>query len=147
MDYTVHGGANSGTRLSDFHFLTFHPLWSRPQVNFDPSVPPTSYSISQKIIGSGVLFRIYRLLPPSSSKWLPTSPSSHRIHSLHSAAQRDPLFHESDYDTQLLKPTPLQWPLSIKPCNDLQGPPWTASHLPACPSPTAPQPLWIPGRF
>ena len=106
MDYTVHGGANSGTRLSDFHFLTFHPLWSRPQVNFDPSVPPTSYSISQKIIGSGVLFRIYRLLPPSSSKWLPASPSSHRIHSLHSAAQRDPLFHESDYDTQLLKPTP-----------------------------------------
>ena len=31
---------------------------------------------------------------------------------------------------------PLQWPLIIKPCNDLQGPPWTASHLPACPSPT-----------
>ena len=123
----VHAVTKSRTQLSDFHFLTFHSLWPRPQVNFDPSVPPTSYSICRESIGSGVIIYLESIgfsHHPSRNGSQPPPPLT--LYTRSTQQLKGILCSMSDYDTQLLKPTPLpslQWPLIIKPCNDLQGPP------------------------
>ena len=98
------------------------------------------------------IFRIYRLLPPSFSKWLPASPSSHPIHSLHSAAQRDPLFHVRLWHSAAQTNPPalaavathykaLQWP--ARPSVNCLSPACLPLSHHSCPHPLHPSPSGV----
>ena len=143
--------ANSQTWLSDFHFLTFHPLWPRPQVNFDPSVPPTSYSICRESIGSGVIIYLESIgfsHHPSLNGSQPPPPLT--LYTRSTQQLKGILCSMSDYDTQLLKPTPpavathykaLQWP--PRPSVNCLSPVCLPLSHHSCPHPLHPGPSGV----